>query len=67
MLEIFGEALDNKNTFGALLTDLSKPFDCLNHEIAKLAANGFDHISLNVILSYLSGRKQGTKVNNCFS
>ena len=58
MLERFRKALDYKNKFGALFTDLSKAFDCLNHEllIAKLAAYGFDHKSLNLILSYLSGR-----------
>ena len=69
MLERFKKALDNKNKFGALLTDLSKAFDCLNHEliIAKLDAYGFDHMSLNLILSYLSARKHRTKVNNNFS
>ena len=69
MLERFKKALDNKNKFGALLTDLSKAFDCLNHEllIAKLDAYGFDNVSLNLIRSYLSGRKQRTKVNNRFS
>ena len=52
-----------------LLTDLSKGFDCLNHEllIAKLEAYGFDHSSLAYIYSYLSNRKQRTKVNNSFS
>ena len=69
MLERFKKALDNKNKFGALLTDLSKAFDCLNHEllIPKLEAYGFDYASLNLILSYLSGRKHRTKVNNYFS
>ena len=69
MLERFKKALDNKNKFGALITDLSKAFDCLNHEllIAKLEAYGFDYASLNLILSYLSGRKHRTKVNNYFS
>ena len=69
MLERFRKALDNKQKFGALLTDLSKAFDCLNHEllIAKLAAYGFDILSLNLILSYLKGRKHRTKVNNFFS
>ena len=69
MLEKFKKALDNKNKFGALLTDLSKAFDCLNHEllIAKLEAYGFSNASLNLILSYLSDRKQRTKVNNQFS
>ena len=68
MLEKWKKALDNHNVAGALLTDLSKAFDCLNHEllIAKLAAYGFDHESLAVICSYLSDRKQRTKVNNSF-
>ena len=29
MLEKWKTAIDNKKTFGALLTDLSKAFDCL--------------------------------------
>ena len=69
MLERFKKALDKKNKFGALLTDLSKAFDCLNHEllIAKLDAYNFDNSSLEVIRSYLSNRKHRTKINNTFS
>ena len=54
---------------GVLLTDLSKAFGCLNHEllIAKLEAYGFDHVSLLLILNYLSGRKDRTNVNNYYS
>ena len=42
MLETWKEATDNNKAFGALLTDLSKAFDCLNHGllIAKLHAYG---------------------------
>ena len=49
------ENVDNGGAFGALLTDLSKAFDCLPHEllIAKLDAYGFDKNSLKVIHSYL--------------
>ena len=45
---------------GALLTDLSKAFDCIDHEllIAKLHAYGFDSDVLKFIYSYLKGRKQ---------
>ena len=68
-LEKWKKALDNHNVAGALLTGLSKAFDFLNHEllIAKLAAYGFDHKSLAFFDSYLSDRKQRTKVNNSFS
>ena len=31
MIEKFKEAIDRGNEFGALLTDLSKAFDCMNH------------------------------------
>ena len=69
MLERWNKAVDNKQIAGAILTDLSKAFDCLNHEllIAKLEAYGFDHLSLGYVFSYISERKQRTKVNNQFS
>ena len=69
MLEHCKKALDNGKLAGALLTDLSKAFDCLNHEllIAKLEAYGFENKSLTYILSYLTDRKQRTKVNASFS
>ena len=69
MLEKWRKALDNGKLAGALLTDLSKAFDCLNHEllIAKLHAYGFDFNSLNYIYSYLSERHHRTKVNNALS
>ena len=43
MLEKWKTALDNKKNFGALLTDLSKAFDCLSQDLplAKLNAYGF--------------------------
>ena len=69
MIERWKKALDKRNIAGALLTDLSKAFDSLNHGllIAKLEAYGFSLASLSLISSYLSGRKQRTKVNNSFS
>ena len=53
----------------ALLTDLSKAFDCLNHNllIAKLHAYGIDRMSLNYIMSYLKGRLQRTKIGISYS
>ena len=69
MLERWKKAIDQGKLVGALLTDLSKAFDCLNHEllIAKLEAYGFGHKSLLYIYSYLTDRKQRTKVNGSFS
>ena len=69
MLEAWKKALDGKHNAGAILTDLSKAFDCLNHDllIAKLRAYGFDHESLKFIYSYLKERKQRTKVGCSFS
>ena len=69
MIERWKKALDQKLSAGALLTDLSKAFDCINYDlmIAKLAAYGFDSISLNYIYSYLTDRRQRTKLNNSFS
>ena len=51
------------------MMDLSKAFDCMNHEllIAKLNAYGFGKDSLNIINSYLSNRWQRVKVNSSFS
>ena len=50
---------------GAVLMDLSKAFDTLNHDLllAKLHAYGFDRDSLKVLHSYLSNRYQRTKIN----
>ena len=69
MIEQWRVAIDHKEHAGGVLTDLSKAFDCLNHEllIAKLAAYGFDKMSLQFLHSYLSERKQKTRVNNSFS
>ena len=66
MLETWKKAIDKKKFAGAILTDLSKAFACLNHNIllTKLNAYGFDTSSLNFIGSYLKERKQRTKVGH---
>ena len=63
MVNRWQKAIDSGKYAGALLTDLSKAFDCINHEllIAKLEAYGFGKKSLSYIYSYLSNRKQRTK------
>ena len=49
--------------------NLSKAFDCLNHEllIAKLEAYGFSRAALKLVYDYLSNRKQTVKINWSFS
>ena len=70
MVERLKKCLDEKGgIYGAILMDLSKAFDTINHEllIAKLNAYGFDDSALKIVLSYLSDRRQRTKVNSSFS
>ena len=61
-----GKYRDKGGSFKAVLTDLSKTFDCLLHDllIAKLHAYGFDMASLKLIYTYLCGRKQRLKIND---
>ena len=65
LIEKLKRDFDSGGAFGALLTDLSKAFDCQSLEllIAKLDAYGFDKSSLKLIHSYLSNRKQKLKIN----
>ena len=69
MVEKWEEALDKGGLGGALLTDLSRAFDCIKHDllIAKLVAYGFDSHSLGFVFSYLYERKQKTKIHNSYS
>ena len=61
--------VDQGKMFGALLIDLSKAFDCLNHKllIAKLNAYSFTLPVLKLIHNYLSNRKQRVRVNDSYS
>ena len=69
MLEKWKRPVDEGKVFGALLTDLSKAFGCLDHEllIAKLNAYGFSLPALRLINDYLSNRRQRTRIGNSFS
>ena len=69
MIEKWRKCLDRHGKAGVILTDLSKAFDCLVHDllIAKLRAYGFDYLSLKLIYSYLSDRLQRVRVNASFS
>ena len=61
--------LDENFVVGAVLTDLSKAFDCIAHDlrIAKLAAYSFSDAALHYAYSYLSNRKQCVRINNTYN
>ena len=69
LLEEWRKKLDDNFVVGAVLTDLSKAFDCILHDllIAKLAAYGLSEEALMYILSYLSNRKQCVRINDTYS
>ena len=69
MVEKWCKTLDGSCETGAVLTDLSKAFDCIGHNLllAKLNAYGFEKQSLNFIYSYLTKRKQRKKVDSAVS
>ena len=62
------KALDQGNEYGALLTDPSKAFYYLPHDliVAKFHVYGFSIESLKLINSYLMERKQRVKINDQF-
>ena len=60
MIEKIRKIKDSEGFFAAIITDLSKAFDCISHELllTKLHAYGFDKISLTFMHAYLSHRLQ---------
>ena len=69
LVETFKKALDNHGYAGVLITDLSKAFDTINHELllAKLHAYGFERKALKLVHSYLNNRWHKTKINTSYS
>ena len=69
MLKNFKKSADDGNEFGALITNLFKAFDCIDHKllIAKLFCYGVSPLALNLIHSHLSNRTQRIKINISFS
>ena len=69
LIEDWRAHLDENFVVGAVLTDLSKAFDCIAHDllIAKLAAYGFSDTALRYVYSYLINRKQCVRINNTYS
>ena len=68
-IEKWEEAVDKDQSFGVSLTDLSKAFECLSHDllIAKLHSYGISLASLKLPTDYLTNRKQRTKVETSYS
>ena len=58
LIDKWKKDLDDKGYRGAVLMDLSKTFDTLNHNLlkAKLSAYGFKHNALTLIYSYFTNR-----------
>ena len=69
LLQKWQSCLDRKGVVGTVLMDLSKAYDCIQHDllIAKLAAYGLSHKSLRFLHNYLSNRKQRVKLGALFS
>ena len=69
LVEKWKKILDNHGYAGAIITDRSKAFDTMNHEllIAKLHVYGFGRSALMLINSYLKNRWHTTKINSAYS
>ena len=69
MIEKWRASLDQNGTCAALLTDLSKAFDCLPNDLllAKLHAYGCDLQLLKLLNSYLGNSHQRVKINHFYS
>ena len=69
MLEKMKIARDRKGFCAAVLTDLSKAFDCICYDLlnTKLNADGLERNALKLVYDYLSNRSQKTKVGSSIS
>ena len=69
MLEKWKKSVGSGKPFGALLKDLSKAFNCLDHEllVAKLDDYGFILPALRLIHDYLWYRRESARVYKSYS
>ena len=66
LIKNWKKSLDNKNSEGTAVMDLSKAFNCIPHDllVAKLHAYGLTEDAVTFVYSYLKRRKQGVKIND---
>ena len=60
------QALDNKQTVAGIFCDLSKAFDCVDHEtlLVKLEYYGISGVANKLIRSYLEDRYQRVQIKS---
>ena len=65
LIKEWREYLDKDFVVDAVMTDLTKAFDCIPHDvlIAKLEAYGLGEKALSYIFSYLTNRNQCVRIN----
>ena len=69
MIDKWKKTVDNHKVFAAVLTNLSKSFDCICHDllIAKQNVHGLSLPALKIITNYLQNQKQRTKTGSIYS
>ena len=69
LIESWKKYRENNGYSAAVLMDLSKAFDTINHDLllAKLHAYGVSANALKLMMSYLQNRHQRTKINDSYS
>ena len=69
MIEKWRKNMNKGKLCVALLTDMSKAFNCIVHDflISKLEAYDFSYEALKIMYNYLTDRKHSTRVNDSFS
>ena len=67
LIENWKKVLENKEFEAAVLMDLSKAFDTINHGLLIAKLHAYDFNSLKLLYSYLNNRLHRNKINRKFS